>query len=185
MKMRSGLTSDVGTMSVATEDRQSRPATSERVRRVLVSYRSSSRGRAALSYAVDLAHDLGVPLTVVSVVPEEPTDVGCARCRQSAVIWNREMRSLAAEELREAAGLVRPGATVDYVAAVGRPAEALGRAAERSDADLIVLPWEPGGRIRRLFSRTVAEGLRESGRWRVIVARAAPGRNGAPVEVSP
>lgn len=150
----------------------------EPLKRVLVNYRSSGRGRTALSYAVELAHEAGAPLTVVSVLTKEPTDIGCARCRQSAVIWNREMRQLADEELREAADTVHLSAAVEYVLAEGKPAEALRQAAERSGADLIVLPFESRGPIQRLFSSTLAERLRRPGHWRVVVAPAAPFRDG-------
>lgn len=151
---------------------------------MLVSYESSARGRAALFHALGLAQRAGAPLTVVTVATKEPV-VGCARCRQSTVIWNREMRLLAEEELAEARSLVGPAAGIDSAVAVGDPVKALGEAADRSGADVVVLPWEPGGRLRRLFSPAVAGRLRKAGRWEVIVAPAAAhrSRDGSPVGV--
>lgn len=140
--------------------------------RVLVSYESSARGRAALLHALGLAERAGVPLTVASGARRGPV-VGCARCRSNAVIWNREMRLLAAEELAEATSLVGPSVAVDYTVAIGDPVVALGQVAADSGADVIVVPWEPSGRIRRLFSVRVAERLSRAGRWEVIVAPAA------------
>jgi hypothetical protein len=89
------------------------------------------------------------------------------------MIWNREMRGVAEETLGEAANLLGPSPAVDYVVAVGSPALAIGEAADHAGADTVVLPWRPTGRLRRLFSSTVAEDLRRAGRWEVIVAPAA------------
>lgn len=160
-----------------TEERLARPAALGPLRRVLVSYESSPHGRAALFHALGVARRAGAPMTVVSVTTNEPVNVGCARCRRSAAIWNRELRSLAQENLAEAAGLVGSSPAVDYAVAVGRPVHAIGQAADRSGADVIVLPWEPSGRLRRLFSSTVAEELGKAGPWEVIVAPAAAPRS--------
>ena len=111
-------------------------------------------------------------MTVVSLAAQDPV-AGCGLCRQNAVFWNRERRSLAKGDLAEAASLVGTSPAVGYMVAAGRPVYALGEAADRTGADVIVLPWEPSGRLRRLFSSTVAERLRRSGRWQVIVAPAA------------
>lgn len=145
---------------------------------MLVSYESSTHGRAALSHALRLARQARVPLTVVSVARQEPVNVGCARCRQSAAIWNREMRLLADEQLAEAAGLVGADPAVEYKLAVGRAAQALADLAARSGADVLVLPCGPTGRIRGLFSSSVARELRKPGRWKVILAPAATARSG-------
>ena len=93
------------------------------------------------------------------------------------MIWNREMRALAEEELADAAGLVGPLTSVDYQVAVGGPADALSQASVRSGADVVVLAWEPTGRLRRLFSPAVVEDLREAGGWEVIVAPAETPRS--------
>jgi nucleotide-binding universal stress UspA family protein len=147
------------------------------MRRVLVSYESSARGRSALLHALRMARRARVPLTVASVAPKEQA-VGCARCRANAVMWNQEMRFLAEEDLAEAAALVGPEPAVDYVAAVGDSARALGEVAAQCAADVIVVPWESPGRLRRLFSETLAECLRKTGRWEVIVGPCATPRRG-------
>ncbi|MBS1885698.1 MAG: universal stress protein [Actinobacteria bacterium] len=148
------------------------------VRRVLVSYRSTRRGRAALSHAVALARDLGVPLSVVCVVTYEPTDVGCTRCRQMAASWNRGLLSRARGQLREAARIIASDVAVEYSLAVGPAAGSIARAAERGGADVIVLPRDRVEGIRRLLATPLAERLRDGGGWRVIVAPAAPGHGG-------
>lgn len=158
------------------EDQSAAPAVRGPLSHVLVSYQSSARGRAALGHALRLAREAGARLTVVSVATKEPV-TGCARCRSNAVLWNQEMRYLAHEDLAEAAELVGSAPSVDFTVALGDPARAVGEAAARNHADVIVLPWEPHGRLRgRLFS-TLEERLQKTGRWRVIVAPAEPPRS--------
>jgi nucleotide-binding universal stress UspA family protein len=159
------------------------PAAAGPRRRVLVSYESSARGRAALFHALGVAREAGVPLTVASVARKEPV-VGCARCRSNAVMWNRELRFLAEEDLTEAAGLVGPSPAIDYEVALGDPPRALSEVAARSGADVIVVPSESHGRLRRLFGTTLAADLSRSGRWHVIVAPAATSRTGGDPEVA-
>jgi nucleotide-binding universal stress UspA family protein len=142
------------------------------VRRVLVSYESSPRGRAALMHAIGLAGGYGADLIVASVATHERVDVGCARCRSSASLWNREMLAMAEESLAEAAGLVGPSPAVEYRVAIGSPARAIAQAADESGADVIVIPWEKTGRLRRLLSPPVAEHLRDAGPWEIVVAPA-------------
>lgn len=145
-------------------------ATVRHPRHVLVTYEASADGRAALAHALGIARAAGAPLTVIAVVPHERVDVGCARCRQSAVIWNHELGEIASEELIEAARLVGPSSAVAYDVARGPRTKAISDAARRSGADLIVLPCRRRGRARIRFSRDVTERLRREGRWRVVVA---------------
>lgn len=157
------------------EDRSAASALRGPLRHVLVSYQSSARGRAALACALRLAREAGARLTVVSVATKEPV-TGCARCRSNAVLWNREMRYLAHEDLAEAAELVGSAPSVDYTVALGDPARAVGEAAARTHADVIVVPWESHSRLRGRFFSTLGERLQKTGRWQVIVAPAEPPR---------
>jgi hypothetical protein len=142
------------------------------VKHVLVEYESSPRGRAALWHALRGAREAGAELTVVAVATREPV-VGCARCRQSAVLWNREMASLAQDALAEAATIVgeRPGP--QYAIASGDRKRALAEAAAAHKAELVVVPWEPTGGLRGRFSAGLGEHLSRDGRWKVVVAPAA------------
>jgi nucleotide-binding universal stress UspA family protein len=152
------------------------PAATAAIRRpehVLVSYDSSRDGRAALSHARDIADAAGAQLSVIAVMPYEPTNVGCTRCRWNAAMWNRELERIAKEELVEAARLVGDPPTVGYEVARGTEARAIAEAALRRGADLIVVPWRRPGRVRRLFARDPAELLRSDGRWQVVIAPAA------------
>ena len=145
-------------------------ATVRRPQHVLVPYEATAHGQAALSHALGIARAAEAPLTVVAVVPHERVDVGCARCRQSAVIWNRELGTIAEEELAEAARLVGRSSAVEYDVARGPRTRAISDAACRCGADLIVLPWRRPSRVRTLFSRDATERLSREGRWRVVVA---------------
>jgi len=111
---------------------------------VLVAYEASASGRAALVHAAELARAHRIALTVLSVTPQERADFGCARCRQSAAMWNVEMADLAHENLLDAAELLeRVGlATIDYVVGRGDPATSIAAAAARAGADLVVVPWK-------------------------------------------
>lgn len=149
------------------------PADASRLaRRVLVSYEPSKRGQVALRHAISLARASGSRLIVTAVVPRAPV-TGCARCRQSAVLWNQEMRSVASEELADAAAIIGDRADVEYEAGYGELVPATAEAAERCAADVIVLPEQPTG-IRRLFSPRIAEKLRARGDWKVIIADSDP-----------
>jgi nucleotide-binding universal stress UspA family protein len=141
--------------------------------RVLVSYEASADGRAAHSHALGIAHPAGAALLVVAVVPHEATNVGCARCRWNAAMWNRELDAIAQEELGEAARLVGKPYAVEYDVARGPLATAIADAASRFRADLIVLPWRRSGRLRRLFSGDLVERVSRERAWRVVVAPTA------------
>jgi nucleotide-binding universal stress UspA family protein len=136
---------------------------------VVVAYEASPRGRAALRHALDIAREAKLRLTVVSVALKEPL-AGCAQCQANAVFWNRERRSFAAEDLAEAVGLVRDTPGVEFAIVEGRGTQAIGHAADRAGADVIVLPAQPKGRLRRIFSPRAAERLRRAEAWTVIVA---------------
>jgi nucleotide-binding universal stress UspA family protein len=148
-------------------------------RHVLVSYEASADGRAALSHAEEIARAAGARLTVLAVAPREPV-VGCASCRQSAVLWNRELGLIASEELEEATSLLGSSAAVEYRVARGERAHAIADAASEGGADLIVLPWQRPRRVRRPFAQDVTERLRQRGGWQVVVAAPARGARGMP-----
>jgi nucleotide-binding universal stress UspA family protein len=149
------------------------PAAVRRPQHVLVSYEASPDGRAALSHAVGIADAAGARLSVIAVVPHEPTNVGCTRCRWNAAMWNRELELIAKEELAEAASLVGGAPVVGYEVARGTQTTAIADAASRCGADLIIVPWRRPGRVRRMLARDLPELLRRDGRWQVIVAPAA------------
>ena len=145
------------------------------VKRVLVEYESSTHGRAALLHALSIVRHAEAALTVVAVATPERVGVGCMRCRSNAAMWNREMRSLAEDALAEAAELVGRSRAIEFAVAYGDGCKsALASAALRSEAELIVVPWRPNGRLRRLASTSVAEHLRRDGAGRSWSRRRQP-----------
>ena len=52
--------------------------------RVLVVYEASVSGRVALAHAESVARAAQASLTVLAVIPHEPENVGCTRCRHNA-----------------------------------------------------------------------------------------------------
>ncbi len=141
-----------------------------RPRHILVWYVETGQGRAALQHAQSLAVAAAARLTVLAVVTRERTDVGCARCRQSAAIWNHEMEEIADEALAAAAGALGRSAPVAYETAVGAEADAIATAAAHGQADVIVLPWRRPRRLVRGRKPCLDERLRERGPWQVVIS---------------
>ncbi len=135
--------------------------------RVLVWFEATSRGRAALDRAAHLAAATDAELTVVTVATPAPLS-GCASCRHSAVIWNRELREIAQEELVEAATRLGPLTTARFVAEEGELADSIARAARACGATTIVLPQARAGRILSGPDRRLDARLRERGAWRIV-----------------
>ena len=151
---------------------------------VLVVYEASVSGRVALAHAESVARETQASLTVLSVIPHEPENVGCTRCRHNAAMWNRELRAIADEELAEASTLLGTSAVAEYRVARGDWTKAIAQTASRAAADLIVLPWRRSGRARRLFSRGALERLRQAGRWQVVLVP-PDGHRADPADVRP
>ncbi len=151
-----------------------------RPRHILVWYAETAQGRAALQHAQSLAVAAAARLTVLAVVTRERTDIGCARCRQSAAIWNHEMEEIAHEALMAAAGALGRSPSVAYETAVGSEADAIATAAARGRADVIVLPWRRPRRLVRGRKPCLDERLRERGLWQVVISPPATtsGRSG-------
>ena len=141
--------------------------------RALVVFEQTANGRAALSYALERARRAGARLIVLRAMPYERVNVGCASCRHSAAIWNREMRYDAAQALSEARELVDDDASVTYVIAKGQGAGEIARAAQIAQADLIVLPLSRSPRLPRLGFASLADRLGGLGTWDVAVGPAA------------
>jgi nucleotide-binding universal stress UspA family protein len=140
---------------------------------VVVWFEATQAGRDALARARRIAKTDGAHLTVLAVATQEPVS-GCPRCRQGAVIWNREMRAIGHEELLEAGRTLGPSCKAGYELAVGRPLTAIARAARECGADLIVLPSRRRSRLPRLRRKDLDERLRGLGAWRVSPTASRP-----------
>jgi nucleotide-binding universal stress UspA family protein len=152
---------------------------------VMVLYEASESGRLALAHGEFLARERGTRLTVVVCVPREREDVGCARCRHGAVIWNHELREIAGEELAEARRLLDDPAAADYRVAYGTEARDIAEIAARERAQAIVVPFRRGWPLAARRSRALAERLRAAGRWEVRIAPASGDQDPRRVHVAP
>jgi hypothetical protein len=70
---------------------------------VLVRYEDTPRWLAALEHARALADARGALLMVVAVAPHEASQCGCAICRSTAGLYDRQMDEIAEEEIAAAA----------------------------------------------------------------------------------
>ncbi len=149
-----------------------------------VLFAQTANGHAALSYALERARREGAELNVLRAMPYERVNMGCASCRHSAAIWNREMRDDAEQALSEAREFVHDDASVTY--AMGQGAGEIARAAQITQTDLIVLPLTRSPRLARLGFASLADRLRGLGAWDVAVGPAATGsEHGTPVGAAP
>jgi hypothetical protein len=145
------------------------------VEQVLVRYEDTPRGVAALEHARALADARGAQLAVVAVAPHEVNRGGCAICRSTAGMYNRQMDELAEEEISAAAEQVGVCDFVEFVVAKGgRFSRAMGELAVQRGARTVVLPAPRGGRLERLFRRDEAELTRRRSAAEVIVVDESP-----------
>lgn len=138
----------------------------ECVSNVVVWFEDDEEGRAALALAHDVAEQWQAQLTVVTVATHEPVR-GCGRCLQGTVLWNLEMKKIAKEELRTAMRILDGAEDVEFRTAVGDPADVIAEAAERVEAQIVVLPWQRPRRLGPPCRRHVAERVGERGHWQV------------------
>jgi nucleotide-binding universal stress UspA family protein len=140
------------------------------VEQVLVRYEDTPRGLAALEHARVLAEGRGALLMVVAVAPHEVNHGGCAICRSTAGMYNRQMDEVAEEEISAAATHIEVCDRVEFVVAKGGGfMRAIGEVAVQRGARTVVLPAPRGGRLARLFRRDEAELTRRRGVAEVIV----------------
>lgn len=140
------------------------------VEQVLIRFEDTPRGFAALEHARVLADRRGARLIVIAVAPHEVNHGGCAICRSSAGMYNRQMDEIAEEEISAAATQVEVCDLVELVVAKGgRFMRAIGEIAVQRGARTVVLPAPRGGRLARLFRRDEAELTRRRGVAEVIV----------------
>ena len=116
---------------------------------VLVLYRQSSTGDAALEAAARLASESDARLTVLTFARTERAGRRC--CGVSSAYWNGVICELAAQELRHAADMLAGAPRVEFAAIAGNSlSSALAREAAERGCDLFVLPRP--GRLSLLLS---------------------------------
>jgi len=140
------------------------------VEQVLIRFEDTPRGFAALEHARVLADRRGARLAVIAVAPHEVNHGGCAICRSTAGMYNRQMDEIAEQEISAAATHIEVCDLVEFVVAKGgRFMRAIGEIAVQRGARTVVLPAPRGGRFVRLFRQDEAELTRRRGVAEVIV----------------
>lgn len=149
------------------------------MRRILVVCDPSQSGRAALRHARALLDDGDAHITAIAVAPYERMTLGCATCRQNAIMWNTAMGQVAQETLAEAAHRLGHVSDVTFHVVQGTRQRAIIEAAERAEAEVIVIGRSRRGAILRSLVGDVAETLRSRGAWDVVEVP-PPARGSAP-----
>jgi hypothetical protein len=137
---------------------------------VLVLYRKSSAGDAALQATAGLASEADARLTVLTFARTERVSRRC--CGVSSAYWNAVVCELADQDLRHAADIIGGAPRVEFaVTADSSQSSALAREAAERGCDLLVLP-----RARRLLSgRRLRRALRRHAGCPVLELPAAAG----------
>jgi nucleotide-binding universal stress UspA family protein len=117
---------------------------------LLVGYRPSRAGDAALDAALLRAEEAKADLAVAYVVPEE---VSRSCCSISTGRWKEILEEEARAVLSRARSRVDGARHADYMVVRGRPAEALAAAARERGCAVVVLPGSPRGRTARALRR--------------------------------
>jgi len=132
---------------------------------IVVGYDSTDPSRRALARAAEFAEKFGAKLVVTSVaeavaVPGEPVVPGDAIGLAAPAIAPFPDRDEANRELREAQQeLERRGVAAEYVSSIGDAAEGIVEAANKHDADLIVVGTREPGFLDRVLGGDVSEAV--------------------------
>jgi nucleotide-binding universal stress UspA family protein len=142
-----------------------RPA--KAVRRILLATDLSPASEGATQHAIDLAHDLGAQLLIVSVI--DPDVRGAAGVRLERMDQRRAARELAAQAV-----VVRgrqAGIGVSFLIWEGEPGPAIVEAAEAEGADMIVVGSHGRGRVGRFMLGSVSDHVIRNAAAPVLVVR--------------
>jgi nucleotide-binding universal stress UspA family protein len=135
------------------------------VKTIVVGYDSTEPSRRALARAAEFADKFGAKLVVTSVaepiaVPGEPVVPGDAIGLAAPAIVPLPDRAEANRELREAREeLERRGLAAEYVSSVGDAADGIVQAANKHNADLIVVGTREPGFLDRVLGGDVSEAV--------------------------
>jgi len=133
------------------------------MQRILLAYDGTDAARTALDTAATFATTFGASITVVSVVPVHPG-------RSPMDPWDD--RDAHAQELREAAGLLRErDVTFDLIEPLGDVPRTIERIADEGAYDVIVVGSRNLGPVERLLQGSVSEHIATHASTTVVVAR--------------
>jgi nucleotide-binding universal stress UspA family protein len=136
------------------------------IRQILLATDLSPASAGASAQALDLAHDLGADVLVMSAIDREPHPDGIARRLEHM----RLERELAAQEV-VARGRAR-GIDVRFMIWVGAPGEAIVEAARSEQVDLVVVGSHGRGAVGRFFVGSVSDYVVRHAPCPVLVVRA-------------
>ncbi|HJP88099.1 MAG TPA: universal stress protein [Candidatus Limnocylindrales bacterium] len=137
------------------------------MQRVLLATDLSPASEGATRQAIDLAHDLGASLLVVSVI--DPDARGTLGARGERMDQRRAARELAAQAV-----VVRgrqAGIAVSFLIWEGDPGPAIVEAAAAEEADLVVVGSHGRGRVGRFMLGSVSDHVVRNATAPVLVVR--------------
>jgi nucleotide-binding universal stress UspA family protein len=139
-----------------------------RVQRILLATDLSEASDAATTSALDLAHDLGAELLVLSVIDPAvgsyPGAPAAARVDQLRDLRERAARDLVLRGRRE-------GLRISSIVWQGEPGEAIVEAAASEQVDLVVVGSHGRGSVGRLLLGSVSEHVVREAPCPVLVVR--------------
>jgi hypothetical protein len=122
--------------------------------RVVVEYRDTAAGRAALQTAAALARERDARVTVVATTPAPGESRKCCGPYGDAA-WNQLMKEEARAELDHAASELGEDVDADYALARGSRAKALLCSAELLEADVVIVAGRAPRELRSHAGCTV------------------------------
>jgi nucleotide-binding universal stress UspA family protein len=133
------------------------------MKRILLAYNGDDSSRRALDRAAELAHALGAPITVVSVVP--------VRYGHAAAVDPWDDEAVHDAELREARELLAErGLDAELVRLSGLVPQAIEALAARNDFDLVVVGSRHLGTVWRVLLQSVSEHVASHTNASVVIA---------------
>lgn len=150
---------------------QSRPSPMGGIRRILLATDLSPASEGAAVQALDLAHDLGADLLVVSVI--DPRSLRLPGGRFGVRVDQvRSSRESAAQELVSRGRAA--GVRVNFLIWDGDPGESIVDAARSEQVDLIVVGSHGRGQVGRFLIGSVSDHVVRHAHCPVLVVRAQP-----------
>jgi nucleotide-binding universal stress UspA family protein len=137
------------------------------VKTILVGYDQTEPSERALDRAIELAKAFQAKLLVTSVAR---VMAGAGTGRSMGAIDPTDSPESAAAEMQAAADKAKAaGVTAELVRAIGDAAEAIVKAAEQNDADLIVVGARERGWMQRMLDHSVSQDVARNARCDVLI----------------
>jgi len=137
------------------------------VKTILVGYDQTEPSEHALDRAIELAAAFQAKLLITSVAR---TMAGAGTGRSMGAIDPTDSPESAAAEMQAAADKAKAaGIPADVVRAIGDAAEAIVKAAEQNDADLIVVGARERGWLQRMLDHSVSQDVARNARCDVLI----------------